>query len=58
MVWFDEEKNYIRGLTKKNLFFTRIRDSNNIPVGDLWENQEIVIAKSVKRNFYIALEPV
>ncbi len=58
MVWSYEEKNYIRGLTKKNLFFTRIWDSNNIPVGDLWENQEIVIAKSVKRNFYIALEPV
>lgn len=40
---------------KEKFVFSHIRDLNNIPVGDLRENQEIIIAKSVKRNFYIAL---
>ena len=54
--WSDDEKDYIKRLTRKRIFFTGIRNSYSIPLDKISDCYDIILAKSKAKNFYLAFK--
>lgn len=54
--WSDDEKDYIKRLTRKRIFFTGIRYSYSIPLEEISNCYDVILAKSKAKNFYLAFK--
>lgn len=54
--WSDDEKDYIKRLTRKRIFFTGIRGCYKISLDKISDCYDIILAKSNTKIFYLAFK--